>query len=146
MADPNLSGFNERRRSRVTFPHSYIGHPDFDSRSKDRLPLLRSFAILSAPHKNDTRRCSIDIVTTILNREQGFDFWQMGRFSTSPSCPDRILGLFISHTQLIPLDISVRIKRPVRETVQLPLSTAEVKNARSYTTSPLYGFMAIGLN
>jgi hypothetical protein len=44
--------------------------------------------------------------------------------------------------QWVPGAISLGVKRPVREADHTPPSSAEVKNAWSYTSSPQYAFMA----
>jgi len=44
--------------------------------------------------------------------------------------------------QWVPGTISPRLKRPGREAGHTSLSTAEVKNAWSYTSTPQYVFMA----
>jgi hypothetical protein len=49
------------------------------------------------------------------------------------------------HPASYPMDTRVSfpgVKRPVREADHLPTSSAEVKNAWSYTSAPQYVFMA----
>jgi hypothetical protein len=42
----------------------------------------------------------------------------------------------------LPGALSLGVKRPVRESDHSPLSSSEVKNACSYTSTPYYAFMA----
>jgi hypothetical protein len=44
--------------------------------------------------------------------------------------------------QWVPGVLSLRVKRPGREADHSPPSSAEVKNAWSYTSTPQYAFMA----
>jgi hypothetical protein len=48
--------------------------------------------------------------------------------------------------QWVPRTLSPEVKRPGREAYHSPPSSAEVKNARSYTSTPSYVFMAWCLN
>jgi hypothetical protein len=63
-------------------------------------------------------------------------------FFSSPSLSGPALG----HTQplihWVPGALSLGVKRPGREVGYSPLSSAEVKNTWSYTSTPQYVFMA----
>jgi hypothetical protein len=52
------------------------------------------------------------------------------------------LGLTQPPIQWVPGALSLGVKRPVREADHSPLSSAEVKNAWSHTSTPQYVFMA----
>jgi hypothetical protein len=52
-----------------------------------------------------------------------------------------ILGPIRPPIQWLPGGLSLEVKRPVRESDHSPQSSAEVKNAWSYTATPHYAFM-----
>jgi hypothetical protein len=59
-------------------------------------------------------------------------------FFSSPPRPERLWGppCLLSPIQWVPGALSLGVKRPVRETDHSPPSSAEVKNAWSYTATP----------
>jgi hypothetical protein len=74
--------------------------------------------------------------------DRGFEYRQeLGIFPfTTVSRP--ALGPTQPPIQRLPGDLSLRIKQPGRETEHSPPSSAVIKNAWSYTSTPQYAFMA----
>jgi hypothetical protein len=56
------------------------------------------------------------------------------------------LGFTQPPTKLVPGALSLRIKRPGREAVHSPPSSAEVKNAWNYTSTPPIRFHGVVLS
>jgi hypothetical protein len=63
-------------------------------------------------------------------------------FFSSPPCPDRLWA----HAASYPGALFLRVKRPGREANHTPLSSAEVTNAWSYTSSLPIHFDGVVLN
>jgi hypothetical protein len=61
---------------------------------------------------------------------------------SSPPCPDRLWGPPSLLTNGYQGAFSLEVKRPGSEADHPPSSSAEVKNAWSYTSTLIYAFMA----
>jgi hypothetical protein len=90
------------------------------------------------------KRCSVSIVTRLRAGRQEFDSREGNEgisflFVTGSIPP---LGRTQPHIQWVPGDLLLGAKRPGLEPVHLYPSTAEVKNACSYTSTPSYVFIA----
>jgi hypothetical protein len=64
-------------------------------------------------------------------------------FFSSPPRPDRLWDPPSLLSNVYQGALSLGVKRLGREADQLPPSSAEVKNAQSYTSTPQYAFMAL---
>jgi hypothetical protein len=72
----------------------------------------------------------------------GFDSWRRLGIFLFTTASRTALGPTQPPIQWVPGVPSLEVKRPGREADHSPTSSAEVKNAWSYTSTPLYVFMA----
>jgi hypothetical protein len=67
-------------------------------------------------------------------------------FFCVPPRPDRLWGLTQPPIQWVPGALSLGVKRPGREADHSPPSSAEVKNGRSWTSTPPIGLHGVVLS
>jgi hypothetical protein len=72
----------------------------------------------------------------------GFDSWRGLGIFLFTTASRKVLGPTQPPIQWVTGALSLRVKRPEREADNSPPSSAEVKNALSYISTPQYVFMA----
>jgi hypothetical protein len=92
------------------------------------------------------RSDSTSVVTRLRAGRPRFDSWQWLAIFPFSTAFRPVLGLNQTPIQWLPVAISSGVKRPGREADHSHLSSAEAKNAWSYTSSPLIGLHGVVLN
>jgi hypothetical protein len=92
-----------------------------------------------------SRGSSVTIVTRLRAERLRFDSWQEQGIYVFDTTSRPALELTQPSIQWVPGVLSPELKWPYREADHSPLSSAEVKNTWSYTSSPPYVFMALYL-
>jgi hypothetical protein len=95
----------------------------------------------SVVYLSDTRGSSVSIVTRLRVGRPGFDSWQGKGFFSLCHCVQTDFAAHVAFYTVRTGD-SFPGDRPGREANHSPSSSAEIKNAWSYTSTPKYVFMA----
>jgi hypothetical protein len=89
---------------------------------------------------------SVSIVTRLWTGRPGFDCRQAGILFLFTTASRPALGPTQPPIQWVPVILSTRVKGPGREADHSPPSSAEVKNAWSYTSIPAIHLHGVVLN